>query len=310
MAEVLVGFDERAYHADPCEEPSLSAHIAHILLSESPMHAHHYHPRLGGNRRPASDAQDDGVLVHALLLGKGMDAVEVAIASDDVYSGTGKKRELRVPKGKPFQDWKLGAAQEAKTAIRALGRVPMLQHDFDAIEAKTVVMRDRILAFDERALAGESEVTILWTDYATDGTPVQCRSRLDKLDGWTIRDLKTCRRAHPKVLQRDIELYGYDVQAAAYMRALAAAAPESEGRSEYKWLFCESFAPYPVTPVRFGGSMRKRGEARWQQAVDLWAQCIRTARWPGYVDSEITIEASPWGLDETFSEGDDDGQNV
>jgi hypothetical protein len=34
------------YHADPCPEPSLSAHIAALLCARSPRHAWAAHPKL------------------------------------------------------------------------------------------------------------------------------------------------------------------------------------------------------------------------------------------------------------------------
>ena len=38
--------DALAYHADPCPVPSLSAGVAHTLLTQSPLHAKYCHPRL------------------------------------------------------------------------------------------------------------------------------------------------------------------------------------------------------------------------------------------------------------------------
>ena len=293
----VLDIDELSYFADPCDEPSLSAHIAHAMVSQSPLHAHHFHPRLGGHQREPSSEKDNGTLAHALLLGKGMDRIEVVCATEDIYTGTGAKRKLRLVAGEAFPDWKLKAAQDARDAAREAGRVPLLQRDVDRAREAADIMRGRLLEFDARALEGDKEVSIFWVAYATDGTPVQCRGRIDILDGWTVRDPKTCRSAHPKALQRQIEAYGYDVQAAAYVQAVETVFPKSAGRARFEWLFLESSAPYPVTPVRFGGSMRSRGEARWQQAVDTWAICMRTGHWPQYVDQMITIEASPWGMD-------------
>ncbi len=293
----VLDLDELSYHADPCDEPSLSAHIAHVMVSQSPLHAHHFHPRLGGNQREPSAEKDNGTLAHALLLGKGMDRIEVVCATEDVYTGSGAKRRLRLVAGEAFPDWKLKAAQEARDAAREAGLVPMLLRDVERAREASEIMRGRLLDFDARALEGDKEVSIFWVAYASDGTAVQCRGRIDILDGWTVRDPKTCRSAHPKALQRQIESYGYDVQAAAYLQAVETVFPKSAGRARFEWLFLESSSPYPVTPVRFGGSMRSRGEVRWQQAVDLWAICMRTGHWPQYVDQMITIEASPWGMD-------------
>lgn len=302
----FLDLDERAYRLDPSDEPSLNASIAWELVNNSPLHAFHFHPRLGGERKERTKSTDAGTLAHALLLGKGMDAIEIARATEDVYSGRGKDKALRVKAGDPFPDWKLAAAREAKAAIEATGRIPMLQRDLDRIEPISDVMRTRLLDWDERALTGDKEVTAMWVARATDGTPVQCRARLDLLDGWTIRDLKAWKSAHPRYLQSALVRMGSHLQAAAYVQAVETIDPKAAGRATYKWLVCETSAPYPVTPVRFGGMMRALGERQWQQAVDLWAYCIRTGKWGrGYVDEEITIEPRPFDL-EPLGQGDPD----
>src|SRR5262245_50563917 len=57
------------YLADPCPAPSLSASIAHILLSQSPRHAWEAHPRLNPHYEPEeAEAFDLGTAAHAYLL--------------------------------------------------------------------------------------------------------------------------------------------------------------------------------------------------------------------------------------------------
>ena len=66
------------YHADPSERPSLSSHLAGILLARSPAHAKLSHPRFGGAfpDKP-SDEMNVGSIIHGLLLGGGADIVEI-----------------------------------------------------------------------------------------------------------------------------------------------------------------------------------------------------------------------------------------
>src|SRR5688572_24266058 len=58
------------YHLDPCVTPSLSSSIAHTLVTKSPLHAWTEHPRFGALRSESSKAQDEGSIIHKLLLGK------------------------------------------------------------------------------------------------------------------------------------------------------------------------------------------------------------------------------------------------
>jgi hypothetical protein len=79
------------YHADPCVSPSLSQSIAHTLVTLSPRHAWLEHPRLGGQKRKATKAMDEGSILHRLLLGEGVD---VGVIHEDDYK-TKAARELR-----------------------------------------------------------------------------------------------------------------------------------------------------------------------------------------------------------------------
>src|SRR4051794_7079341 len=98
------------YHADPCEQPSLSVSIATEMTRRSPLHAWQLHPKLGGLRREPTSAMDDGTLIHALLLGKGLDRVAV----------------FDVP------DFKKKAAQEARDSATAEGKCVVKKSDFDS----------------------------------------------------------------------------------------------------------------------------------------------------------------------------------
>ena len=67
------------YHRDPTPGISLSASLAHVLLTQSAAHAAYKHPKL----RPVdaepeeSRRMDLGTLAHALLLGEGRDIVSI-----------------------------------------------------------------------------------------------------------------------------------------------------------------------------------------------------------------------------------------
>jgi hypothetical protein len=92
------------------------------------------------------------------------------------------------------------------------------------------------------------------------------------------------------------------IQAHAYQRAVAAVEPESEGRTSFLFLFAEIEPPYCVTPIECGGTLRALGENRWQRAVRIWSDCLRTDRWPGYAEEIVTAEAPAWALAQEMEE--------
>lgn len=267
------------YHLDPSETPSLSSSIAHTLVSKSPRHAHLEHPRLGARRRPPTKETDAGSLIHELILGcgGGFDVVDA-------------------------EDWRTKDAKEARDASRAMGRVPVLRGDMD--DAITVVSELKH-EFDQLgiALSGASEVTVLWEETAG-RRQVSCRCRMDHLilsDG-VIYDVKTIRSAHPRICEKHMVEYGYDIQWAAYSSALAALRPNLAGHVDFAFLFCEIEPPYCVTPARPDGSMRQLGAARWGRAVETWEECLRTNTWPGYANGFIALAAPPWAISQEFGD--------
>lgn len=263
------------YHRDPAPEPSLSSSIARLLLERSPAHARLAHPRLGGQSSEPTPAQDRGSLIHRLVLGQGAE-IEVVDAPD----------------------WRTKAAQSARDAARAAGKIPALVHAVrEAAEAAKAITGH--LAAQGLELTGDSEVALLWQEPAEHG-PVWCRAMLDHVlerDGrLVILDLKTCESAHPEQCTRSAIQWGYDVQCEAYTRAAELVWPEYAGRVDFLFAFAEHQPPYGVTVGRLDALMLQRGRRRWAEAVETWSRCLATDTWPGYAREPITLWSPSWLL--------------
>lgn len=265
---LLLDVPESDYHADPCDVPALSQSIAHTMISKSPAHAWLEHPKLGGERTPATSAMDTGSLVHALLLGKGPKIH--AVHADD---------------------WKKVAAREERDAAREAGELPALDKDISrAFEIADVVKPK--LASRGVILDGHSEVTVLWV-VETEFGPIQCRGRLDHIarDG-TIYDLKTTGKIiPPSKLGRHFCNFGYEIQSAAYTQALETVDPTKLGRVRFRDVAIELTKPHCVTVAGCDGAMRDLGERRWKRACETWSICLRDNCWPEY--SEDLVLVSP-----------------
>src|SRR6185295_14260943 len=191
---------EAAYHADPSDTPSLSASIAHILLTQSPRHAWWHHPELNPDWKAdePSKQMDMGTACHALLL-ENDDSRIVVVAADN---------------------YQTKAAREARDAARLVGKTPLLFADF--MEAKQVAAAGRQqLANSEIAGIlddGDAECTAIWDDAG-----VACRSRLDFITSSRaiVVDYKTrSGTAEPGAFMRAILNEGYDLQGAFYRRGV------------------------------------------------------------------------------------------
>lgn len=264
---------EDEYHADPCETPSLSASIAHVLDSESRLHAWARHPRLGGIRRAPTRSMNLGALSHALMLGAGR-PIEIIDAANYLTK----------------------AAKAARDEAEEAGKIPVLAKDYEAATVAASALRERFADYGI-VLDGQSEVSMLWTERANNGAEVQCRGRTDHIKAATIYDLKSIRSASPAVCRRQVETYGYAIQRAAYVSALERIRPEFAGRVDFVFVFYELAPPYVVTPLRLSGEFRKLGERAWERAIDKWEACLRTNVWPAYVSEIVDLEPNPWTLD-------------
>lgn len=262
-----------AYHADPCEQPSLSSSIANTIDKKSPLHAHAYHPRFGGKTRERTEALDGGTLTHALLLGD--------------------EERIHVVDAKDFRT--NAAKLERDTAI-AQGLTPILIEDFEAAEETAKALRQRI-ADKGFELTGRSELTAFWTEESEHGI-VQCRGRMDHVieagPVTTILDLKNCRSAHPDALKKHIDAYGYDLQQCAYVRA-AEKIGNAYGRVRFVFIFMET-ETLDIVPVELDGEFCALGERRWKRAVETWARCTSTGVWPGYADGVLRVGPPGWAM--------------
>lgn len=274
-AQIIRDLSSKAYHADPCPVPSLSQSLAHKMINGNPAKAYLAHPKLGGEPFAPTATMEWGSLIHSLVLGVGSE-YEVVDAPD----------------------YRTKAAQAARDTIRLSGKVPVLPHDLAEAQTTAKALRDQIaelgFTFD-----GDSELSIQWTE-TPEGSEdvVHCRARLDHLcaDGTTILDLKTTSNARPDQLGRHMVDYGYDIQSAAYLRALEATNPDLAGRCRFVFLFAETEPPYSVVAAIPDGVMSTLGQMKWERAVELWAECLRTGIWPHYTKDVARVSPPPWEL--------------
>lgn len=235
------------------------------LLKQSALHA-----RTHRAKKPTR-LMDRGNIIHRLVLGKGKD-FEVL----------------------QFGDYKTKAAQTARDAAHAEGRVPVLAHTFEeycvAAEAIRVRLADMGLVLD-----GASELAFEWTE-KTDRGDVLCRGMADHiwLDTGRILDLKIIDDASPSNVERSAATLDHAVQHAAYTRAVQQLRPDLVGRIQFLFAFCEPGEPYDVNVSEPDGAFRELGEQRWIRAVTTWAKCVAEDSFPGYGVNHIN--APIWQL--------------
>lgn len=262
------------YHADPADEASLSASIAHLLVSESPWHAWTAHPKLNpdyAERR--EDRFDLGTTAHALLLENRPPEDIVAI--------------VEAP------DWRTNAAKDARDEARAEGKIPLLAKTVESVVAMVTATKEQLAAIELDpplfTTAGTSERTIVWQE-----DDVTCRALIDWLhdDFTAIDDLKTTSgSANPHRWTRTLFSIGADVQTAFYLRGLKAL---TGVEAQMRYVVQETYPPYALSVVSLEPAVLALAEAKVESAIKRWRECLATDTWPGYPSEVCYAELPPW----------------
>lgn len=141
--------------------------------------------------------------------------------------------------------------------------------------------------------SGQPEVSFFWIDPLTG---VHCKGRADwvfRTDaGVILLDLKTTEAADPASFARSCARYGYHMQAAWY----ADGWHEATGDEVLGFVFgaVESAWPHVAAPYMLDDESTDKGRAECRQMLNLYAQCVTTDVWPGYVESIKPITLPAW----------------
>lgn len=268
----ILDMSEEDYHADRvADTPSLSASLCKILCSQTPLHAWTAHPRLNPNFvREEKEIFDLGTVAHALML-QGLKTCLIVQAPD----------------------WRTKEAQRIRDDARAQGKIPLLEKHWTRVQTMVEAGKRQISAHKEAADAftdGKPEQPLVWMD----DHGVVCRARLDWLHNSMDRfeDYKgTGITANPDGISRSMFGAGWDVQDAFYRRGLRAIfGKEATGI----FLAQEDFEPYVLSVIGMGPDVQCIGDKKVQYAIDLFAKCLDSGKWPGYSDRICYPILPPW----------------
>ncbi|WP_425832628.1 PD-(D/E)XK nuclease-like domain-containing protein [Streptomyces fractus] len=192
--------------------------------------------------------------------------------------------------------WDTTVAKAEVKEARAAGAVPLKRAEYEQVHAMAEAIRQHPIAsllFDPER--GTPERSLFWRD---ERTGVMCRARLDWLpdprDGrLIIPDYKTCRSAEPDALAKAMHEYGYHQQDDWYRRgarALNLAGPDAA----FVFVCQEKTAPYVVTVFEADVFARRIGAARNRRALQVFAECTASGRWPAYHDDIVPLPLPTW----------------
>lgn len=274
------------YHRAPnlLPGPSLSSSGAKTLLGKSPFHFWFDSP-LNPERPPEADKPHFSV---------GKAAHDMILLSDrwpEAYHVT--------PEG--FSRAKTKAMSEAiaeADAALADGKTVL---SFE--QAETVHAVARSIRRNELAVAtltnGATEETLVWQDplrkvWLRARPDFRPNSILEKRKVMVVSDLKFVAATHasPEGFQRAIYNFGYHQSAAFYSDAIKAI----YGRYPTHWVHVvvEKEPPYSVSLYELPGEDIERGRLLNRRAIDLFARCLESGKWPGYADEPRPVGLPTW----------------
>lgn len=242
------------YHADLTSISSTG--LRELLDPGCPAQFHYdrHHPK------PPKREFDFGNAVHAAVLGKGSDIVEIDYPN---YL----KADARAQRDIAYDD----------------GKIPLLPKEKEQVDAMAAAIRRHSEAGPLFAPGnGVAERSIYWTDPATG---VRCRVRPDWLivrpEVTVVVDLKTTTDANPTACSKAIAAYSYHQQGALYLDGVTAAGLAPEG-ARFLFVFQSKKPPYLVTVRELGDQDQDIGRARNEKALRLYADCTATGMWPDW----------------------------
>lgn len=267
------------YHADPAPKPSLTKSIAHLLCTRSPAHAFAAHPQLNPDRKRVDAHKFDvGTAAHAMLL-EGRDIVQVL----------------------GFDSWRTKDSQDARRAARKAGKIPLLEKDWEQVNAMVDAAVRQIAArhvSPPLLTKGKPERTLIWQDIGG----VWCRARPDWLrDDYTaIDDLKTTSGSADPAQWARTRLWdiGADLQAAMYVRGVYRL---TGVRPAFRLIIVETEPPYALSVISLAPDAYDLAVRKLDYALVKWQQCLESGEWPGY-PTEIAYAELPGYLESQWME--------
>lgn len=262
------------YVRDPAPQPSLSASVAHAMLTQSPLHAYLKHPRLNTAwANESASRMDIGTVAHAILLEGKRDGIVIVEADD----------------------WRTKAAKEARDQAREAGKIPVLRDQMGEIEAM-VEAAQKAIAQSELASVwadGVAEQSLVWQEGA-----IWCRCRPDWMsaDKRVLIDYKTTAgTAEPTAWSRGpLNGNGYDLQAALMVRGAQILFQPQDVTAVFMVQECS--APYAVSFVSLTPAYVEHAQRKLAQARGQWVSCLAKNEWPGYPSQVAYMDAPAWEI--------------
>lgn len=137
---------------------------------------------------------------------------------------------------------------------------------------------------------GQPEVSARWIDPETG---VRCRCRPDWVSPVSSKavkllDIKTYSSASSDEFSRQIARKAYHIQDAFYSDGYAFASGKDV--AEFVFVAVETEWPFAAASYRLNADSREEGFNEYRRLLDIYEQCLKSNKWPGYAEQTSEIE--------------------
>lgn len=200
---------------------------------------------------------------------------------------------------------KEGKEIAATFELEAQGKTIINQADMDKITAMAFGLQQSKYATSMLNKATAKELPIFWTD---ERSKLKCKCKVDGIvelsDRIIIFDYKTTMDASENAFMRAAIKYGYDVQAAHYIRGIKADRGNDKA-IDFVFIAQEKTEPYCVNVFQADDDFIEFGLTRLNDLMEIYQYCTENDDWYGYEGKSDQINllgvpswASAWEDDE------------
>ena len=232
--------------------------------------------------------------------------MEIGTAAHTVVLGTG--RPLHVVEA---SSWAVKAGKEGRQVALDLGRIPVLEREYEEIQAMADAIRNHpiagILFQRQRYEAGQlipatgvAELSLFWHDHLTG---IDKRCRLDWFPQYRsasgvmfVPDYKTCKSADEASIERAIRDYGYHQQAQWNVDGIETLGLNEGAPVVFLFVFQEKKAPYLIHVVDVDQQTLQVAERKNFEAAMTFRRCTESGEWPGYPHQVKRVGLPYWDL--------------
>jgi PDDEXK-like domain of unknown function (DUF3799) len=267
----IYNLSHEAYHADPCDSPSLGSTGARILASDCPAAF-----RYKTDNPEVKEEFDIGNATHLLVLEPDIFASKIA-----VIRGTDKK-------GNPSEGYQTTDAKEKRDVARAAGLIPLLPKQMEQVEGmRASLASDPIARFAFQNT--EIERSMFWRDPEFG---FWCKTRPDALPKSRryLIDLKTSASSDPEDFRKAVVNFGYHQQSAWYLDGVEAVTGDRPER--FAFVVVGKSPPYLVTTCWLDADAIEWGRILNRYARGLFAWCLERNEWPSYKPDPVAPPAA------------------